>query len=143
MMTLTSNQIQELIPHRYPFLLVDRMIDIIPGVSGIGEKCVSANEPHFTGHFPDMHIMPGVLIIEALAQVGAVVILASDEHKGKTAFFAGIKDAKFRKKVIPGDRIKLVVEITRVKTKYGVGLGKAYVDDELACEAEFSFVIVS
>ena len=97
-MTLTSNQIQELIPHRYPFLLVDRMIDIIPGVSGIGEKCVSANEPHFTGHFPDLHIMPGVLIIEALAQVGAVVILACDDYKGKTHFLQGSKKRSFVKK---------------------------------------------
>ncbi len=140
-MTLNSDQIQSLIPHRYPFFFVDRMLEIEPGVKGIGIKNVSANEPHFPGHFPEMHIMPGVLIIEALAQVGAIVILSAPEYKGKNALFAGIKEAKFRRKVIPGDRLTLEVVITRIKSKFGVGLGKAFVDGELACEAEFSFVI--
>jgi len=140
-MLMNSNQIQELIPHRYPFFLVDRMLEIEPAVRGVGIKNVSANEPHFPGHFPNMHIMPGVLIIEALAQVGAVVILAAEQYRGKNALFAGIKDAKFRRKVIPGDRLTLEVVITRIKSKFGVGLGKAFVDGELACEAEFSFVI--
>jgi 3-hydroxyacyl-[acyl-carrier-protein] dehydratase len=140
-MLMNSDQIQELIPHRYPFFLVDRMLEIEPAVRGVGIKNVSANEPHFPGHFPNMHIMPGVLIIEALAQVGAVVILAAEQYRGKNALFAGIKDAKFRRKVIPGDRLTLDVVITRIKSKFGVGLGKAFVDGELACEAEFSFVI--
>lgn len=140
-MLLNSDQIQNLIPHRYPFFLVDRMLEIEPAVRGVGIKNVSANEPHFPGHFPDMHIMPGVLIIEALAQVGAVVILSAEEYRGKNALFAGIKDAKFRRKVIPGDRLTLDVVITRIKSKFGIGLGKAFVDGELACEAEFSFVI--
>jgi 3-hydroxyacyl-[acyl-carrier-protein] dehydratase len=140
-MIMNSDQIQNLIPHRYPFFLVDRMLEIEPAVRGVGIKNVSANEPHFPGHFPEMHIMPGVLIIEALAQVGAVVILSAEEYRGKNALFAGIKDAKFRRKVIPGDRLTLDVVITRIKSKFGVGLGKAFVDGELACEAEFSFVI--
>jgi 3-hydroxyacyl-[acyl-carrier-protein] dehydratase len=140
-MILNSDQIQNLIPHRYPFFLVDRMLEIEPAVRGVGIKNVSANEPHFPGHFPDMHIMPGVLIIEALAQVGAVVILSAEAYRGKNALFAGIKDAKFRRKVIPGDRLTLDVVITRIKSKFGIGLGKAFVDGELACEAEFSFVI--
>lgn len=139
---LTSDEIQTLIPHRYPFLLVDRMLEVIPAKSGIGIKNVSANEPFFQGHFPGMHIMPGVLIVEALAQVGAVVILTDPAFQKKKALFAGIKEAKFRRKVIPGDQLRMEVEITRMKSKFGVGLGKAYVNGELACESEFSFVIM-
>lgn len=138
---LNSNEIQALIPHRYPFLLVDRMESVEPAKHGVGIKSISSNEPFFQGHFPGMHIMPGVLIVEAMAQVGAVVILCDEQFRNKKALFAGIKEAKFRRKVIPGDQLRMIVEITRMKKTFGIGLGKAYVNDELACEAEFSFVI--
>jgi len=140
-MILNSNQIQEIIPHRNPFLMVDRIIELEKGQRAVGEKSVSANEMHFVGHFPDLHVMPGVLIIEALAQTGAVAILSLEENKGKIAFFAGIKKARFRRKVIPGDKLRLEIEITRVKGPVGIGTGRAYVGDELACEAELTFTI--
>ncbi len=136
---LTSNQIQKIIPHRYPFLLVDRILELNPGKTAIGEKVVSANEFFFPGHFPDEHVMPGVLILEALAQTGAITLLSAPEHKGKNVYFAGIRYAKFRRKVIPGDILRLEVEVTKLKAQYGVGLSKAYVGDQLVCEAEFSF----
>ncbi|MGD9910165.1 MAG: 3-hydroxyacyl-ACP dehydratase FabZ [Candidatus Izemoplasmatales bacterium] len=138
---LNSNQIQEIIPHRYPFLMVDRITEMEEGVSAVGEKNVTANEPYFQGHFPQEHVMPGVLMIEALAQVGAVTLLAKPENKGKIAYFAGLKEAKFRRKVIPGDTLRLEVIITKFKAKFGVGKGLAYVGNELACEAEFSFIL--
>ncbi|MBU1145708.1 MAG: 3-hydroxyacyl-ACP dehydratase FabZ [Firmicutes bacterium] len=138
---LTSNQIQEIIPHRFPFLMVDRIIELFPGVSAIGEKNVSANELHFLGHFPSEHIMPGVLIIEALAQVGAVTLLSVPEYKDQIVYLAGLKQVKFRRKVIPGDILKLSVAISRFKNKFGIGKGIATVNDEIACEAEFSFAL--
>lgn len=140
---LTSNQIQEIIPHRYPFLMVDRILELLPGHSAVGEKCVSVNEPFFQGHFPKEHVMPGVLIIEAIAQVGAVTLLSKEEYFGRNIYFAGIKNAKFRRKVIPGDILKIVVEITKFKSKFGIGTGTAYVGEEIACEAEFSFMMTS
>lgn len=140
---LTSNQIQEIIPHRYPFLMIDTILELREGFGAIGLKSVSANEPFFQGHFPKEHVMPGVLIIEALAQVGAVTLLSKDENKGKNVYFAGLKSAKFRRKVIPGDTLRLEVQISKSKGKYGVGLGQAYVNQELACEAEFSFILGS
>ena len=106
-MELNSNQIQEILPHRYPFLLVDRILECEPGKMAKGIKCVSANEMHFLGHFPQKHVMPGVLIIEALAQTGAVVLLMEEENKGKIALFGGIKNARFRKQVVPGDVLEL------------------------------------
>ena len=140
-MILNSNQIQEIIPHRYPFLMVDRIIELEEGLRAVGEKCVSANEMHFSGHFPEEHVMPGVLIVEALAQVGAVAILSLEENRGKIAYFAGIKKAKFRKKVIPGDTLRLEIQITKVKGPVGIGEGRALVAGELACEAELIFAI--
>jgi len=140
---LTSNQIQEIIPHRYPFLMVDRILELIPGVSAVGEKCVSVNEPFFQGHFPQEHVMPGVLIIEAIAQVGAVTLLSKEEYAGKIVYFAGVNNAKFRRKVIPGDTLRIEVEITKFKAKFGIGIGTAYVGTEVACKAEFSFVLNS
>ncbi len=142
-MILNSNQIQEIIPHRYPFLFVDRITELVAGHSATGEKNVSVNEPFFQGHFPQEHVMPGVIMIEALAQVGAVTLLSKEEYKGKIVYFAGLKDAKFRRKVIPGDTLRLEVVITKFKAKFGVGKGAAYVGSELACEAEFSFILGS
>jgi 3-hydroxyacyl-[acyl-carrier-protein] dehydratase len=140
-MILNSDQIQKIIPHRYPFLMVDRIIELEEGLSAVGEKCVSANEMHFVGHFPDEHVMPGVLIIEALAQVGTVTILSLEKNKGKIAYFAGIKKAKFRRKVIPGDTLRLEIRITYVKGPIGIGEGRAFVEGELACEAELMFAL--
>ncbi|MFO8191288.1 MAG: 3-hydroxyacyl-ACP dehydratase FabZ [Bacillota bacterium] len=142
-MLLNSNEIQKIIPHRYPFLMVDRIIELEPGLSAVGEKAVSANEMHFMGHFPEEHVMPGVLIIEALAQTGAVAILALAENRGKIAYFAGIKKARFRQKVIPGDVLRLAVEIKSSRGPLGIGSARAYVGDKLVCEAEMSFALES
>lgn len=140
-MVLNSNEIQEIIPHRYPFLLVDRIIELEAGKKAIGIKCVSSNEMHFLGHFPNEHVMPGVLIIEALAQVGAVAILSLAENKGKIAYFAGIRSAKFRYKVTPGDVLRLETELIKVRGSIGIGKAIAYVGDKIACEAELTFAI--
>ena len=140
-MELNSNQIQEIIPHRYPFLLVDRITDFEPGTFAKGIKCVSANEMHFCGHFPQQHVMPGVLIIEALAQVGAVAILSEEENKGKVAFFGGIKNARFKKQVIPGDVLELECELTTRKGPIGYGNAVAKVDGKVAVTAELTFAI--
>lgn len=140
-MTLDSNQIQEILPHRYPFLLVDRILACEPGVSAKGIKCVTANEQLFCGHFPKKHVMPGVLIIEALAQTGAVAILSREENKGKIALFGGIKNARFKKQVIPGDVLELNCEIIASKGPIGIGKAEAYVDGQLAVSAELTFAI--
>lgn len=140
-MVLNSNQIQEIIPHRYPFLLVDRIEELEEGKRAVGIKCVSANEMHFMGHFPQEHVMPGVLIIEALAQVGAVAILSLEENKGRIAYFAGIKTAKFRQKVVPGDVLTLETELIKVRRNIGVGKAIAKVGDKVAVEAELTFAI--
>ncbi len=140
-MELNSNQIQEIIPHRYPFLLVDRITELEPGKSARGIKCVTANEMQFMGHFPQKHIMPGVLIIEALAQTGAVALLTEEENKGKIALFGGIRNARFREQVIPGDVLDLRVEIGSRKGPLGIGKAEAYVGDKLACSAELIFAV--
>lgn len=140
-MVLNSNQIQEIIPHRYPFLLVDRIDELEPGKRALGVKCISANEMQFMGHFPQQHVMPGVLIIEALAQVGAVAILSLEVNKGKIAYFAGIKSAKFRQKVVPGDVLTLETELIKVKGSIGVGKAIAKLGDKVAVEAELTFAI--
>ena len=132
-------EIRELIPHRYPFLLVDRIEELEPGVRALGIKNVSQNEPFFEGHFPDYPVMPGVLIIEALAQVGAVGVMAGGEHRDKLALFAGIDGVRFRRQVLPGDVLTLEVEIGRLKGRAGRGTGRATVGDERVCEAELMF----
>ncbi len=137
--TLGPAQIRELIPHRYPFLLVDRIEEIEPGVRAVGLKNVTQNEPFFQGHFPDYPVMPGVLIIEAMAQVGAVGVMAGREHRDKLALFAGIDGVRFRRQVLPGDVLKMEVEITRLKGMVGRGKGRATVDGERVCEAELMF----
>lgn len=140
-MELNSNQIQEVLPHRYPFLLVDRITECEPGKSATGIKCVSANESQFMGHFPQKHVMPGVLIIEALAQTGAVALLAEEKNKGKIAYFGGIKQARFKRQVIPGDVLTLKCEIISSKGPVGIGKAEAYVGDQLAVTAELTFAI--
>ena len=134
------NQIKEILPHRYPFLLIDRVISI-DGNKIVAIKNVTANENYFQGHFPIEPVMPGVLIIEALAQTGAVAILSKDEFKGKIAYFAGIDKAKFRRKVVPGDTLRLEVELTKLRGRAGVGYGIAYVDDKKVCEVELTFMV--
>lgn len=121
----TTSEIMDIIPHRYPFLLIDTIEELEPGVRAVGRKCVSAGEPYFQGHFPGNPVMPGVLIMEALAQVGAVAILSQPEWKGKTAYFAGIDKAKFRKMVVPGDVLSLEMEIVKIKGPIGVGKARS------------------
>lgn len=140
-MELNSNEIQQILPHRYPFLLVDKIVDMEPGKSAKGIKCVTANEMHFMGHFPQLHVMPGVLIIEALAQTGAVALLSEEENKGKIAFFGGIKNARFRKQVVPGDVLELSCEIISRRGPVGVGKATATVDGKVAVTAELTFAI--
>jgi 3-hydroxyacyl-[acyl-carrier-protein] dehydratase len=138
---LDSKQIQEIIPHRHPFLLVDRILELEAGVRAVGLKNVTMNEPFFAGHFPQFPVMPGVLIIEALAQVGAVALLSVEENKGKIGFFAGIDGARFRGMVTPGDTIRLEVNITRMKGSIGKGTGVASVDGKTVAEAELMFAL--
>ncbi|MCR4695384.1 MAG: 3-hydroxyacyl-ACP dehydratase FabZ [Pseudobutyrivibrio sp.] len=140
-MELSNREIQEILPHRYPFLMVDKITECEPGVFARGIKCVSANEMHFLGHFPGHPVMPGVLIIEALAQVGAVAILTEAENKGKLAFFGGIKNARFKRQVEPGDVLNLECKLTAKKGPVGFGEAVAYVDGEIAAKAEISFCL--
>lgn len=137
----TAKEIMDIIPHRYPFLLIDTIEELEPGVRAVGKKCVSVNEPFFQGHFPGNPVMPGVLIMEALAQVGAVAILSQPEWKGRTAYFAGIDKARFRRKVFPGDVLFLEMEIIKVKGPVGVGKAVAKVDGQVAAQAELTFAI--
>lgn len=141
MAVLDIKQIMEIIPHRQPFLLIDTIEELETGKRAVGKKCVTYNEPFFAGHFPKEPVMPGVLIIEALAQVGAVAILSQPEFKGKTAYFGAINSAKFKGKVVPGDVLKLETEIVKVKGPIGLGSAKAYVNEKLVAQAELTFAI--
>ena len=141
MSVLTTKEIMEIIPHRQPFLLIDTIEELEPGKRAVGKKCVSYNEPYFAGHFPAEPVMPGVLVLEALAQVGAVAILSCEEFKGKTAYFGGVKSAKFKKKIGPGDVLTLELEIIKQKGPIGVGSATAYVDGKAAVVAELTFAI--
>ena len=141
MSVLSAKEIMEIIPHRQPFMLLDTIEELEPGVKAVAKKCVSYNEPYFAGHFPAEPVMPGVLIVEALAQTGAVAILSQPEFKGKTAYFAAINSAKFKGKVTPGDVLTLETEIIKVKGPIGVGSAKAYVDGTLVTKAELTFAI--
>lgn len=138
---LDAAAIQRIIPHRFPFLLVDRIVEIDPGKRAVGLKNVSIGEPFFQGHFPDYPVMPGVLIVEALAQVGAVALLAMDEFKGRIAFFAGIDHVRFKRQVKPGDTLRLEVELGQIRRTVGTGIGTATVNGEIACKGEFMFAI--
>ena len=141
MSVLNTQQIMDILPHRSPFLLIDTVEELEPGVKCVAKKNVTMNEPQFMGHFPGNPVMPGVLIIEALAQTGAVAILCQDEWKGKTAYFAGINNAKFKQKVVPGDTLELTTEIIKVKGPIGVGKAVARVNGKVACMAELTFAI--
>ena len=143
MSLLSAKQIMEIIPHRQPFMLIDTIEEMEPGVRAVGKKCVSYNEPFFAGHFPGEPVMPGVLIIEALAQVGAVAILSLEANNGKTAYFGAINSAKFKGKVVPGDVLILETEIVKTKGPIGVGNAKAYVDGKVVAQAELTFAIGS
>src|ERR1700732_4553450 len=134
-------EIKETIPHRYPFLLVDRILEAEDGKRWGGIKNVTANEEFFNGHFPDYPVMPGVLIVEALAQVGAVAVLIKEENRGRLAFFAGIDSCRFKRQVKPGDQLRLEVEMVRLRGPIGKGKAVATVDGEIACEAEITFAL--
>ena len=142
-MELSNKEIMEILPHRYPFLLVDKVVDYEPGKWAEGIKCVSANEMQFLGHFPNEPVMPGVLIIEALAQVGAIAVLTEEENKGKLVFFGGIKNARFKKKVVPGDVLTMKSELIARKGPIGFGKAVALVDGKVAASAELTFAIES
>lgn len=134
-------QIKEIIPHRYPMLIIDRVEELTEGQRIVAKKNVTINEPFFQGHFPHEPVMPGVLIVEAMAQAGAVALLSLPQFKGKTAYFGGIDKAKFRKKVTPGDTLILEVEILKIKANAGLGKGIARVDGKKVAEAELTFMI--
>lgn len=138
---LGIKEIQKIIPHRHPMLLIDRVSEYTPGVEATAYKAVTFNEPFFIGHYPGAPVMPGVLIIEALAQTGSVAILSLEENKGKLIFFGGINKAKFRSPVEPGCLLKLTTKIIKRKGPVGIGEAKAYVDDKLVAEAELTFFI--
>ena len=140
-MELDINQIKKIIPHRYPFLLVDKIVELEEGKRAVGIKNVSANEEYFNGHFPEYPVMPGVLIIEALAQVGAVAVLSMEENRGRLAFFAGIDKCRMKRQVKPGDQLRLEVEMTRMRGTFGKGKAVATVDGEVAVEAELRFAL--
>ena len=140
-MQLNSNEIAKILPHRFPFALVDRITDYEPGEWAKGIKCVSVNEQFFCGHFPQEHVMPGVLILEALAQTGAVAILSLPEFQGKIAVFGGVKNCRFKKQVVPGDVLELRCELTERRGPIGFGKAVARVDGKVACQADLTFAI--
>lgn len=140
-MALGIHEIKQIIPHREPFLLIDRVEKVEPGVKAVATKAVSYNEYFFRGHFPEEPVMPGVLIVEALAQTGAVSMLMNEENKGKIAYFAGIESVKFKRKVVPGDVLTLEIEIVKTRGPMGIGKGKAMVGDEVAVTGELKFFI--
>lgn len=140
-MEMNIDEILEVLPHRQPFLLVDRVIECEPGVKIKGYKNITYNEPFFAGHFPSKPVMPGVLMIEAMAQLGAIAVLMAPEYKGKIAFLGGVDKAKFRGNVVPGDRLDMECEIVKVKGPIGIGSCKAYVGDKQVCRALITFAI--
>ena len=138
---LDARQIQEIIPHRYPMLLVDRILELEPGVRVVGIKNVSHGDAFFVGHFPGYPVMPGVLIVEALAQVGAVALLQMPEHRGKLVFFAGIDGVRFKRQVVPGDVLRLEVELGKLRRGFGSGSATATVDGQLAAQGQLLFAV--
>lgn len=138
---LEAAEIMRILPHRYPFLLVDRVVELEPGKRAVGVKMVTANEPQFTGHFPGRPIMPGVLMVEALAQTAGVAILTLDEYRGKLGLFAGIDECRFRRMVVPGDQLLLTVEIEKLRGMFGRVRGVASVDGDVAVEATLSIIV--
>ena len=142
-MQYNSDQIAQILPHRYPFALVDRIVDGEEGKWAKGIKCVTVNEPFFQGHFPQYHVMPGVLIVEAMAQVGGVALLSMPENKGKLALFGGIKNARFRRQVTPGDVLEMTCTLTKQKGPVGIGEAKATVNGQVVATAELTFALVA
>jgi 3-hydroxyacyl-[acyl-carrier-protein] dehydratase len=140
--SLKIEEIMALIPHRYPFLLVDRIESVVPSQSAVGIKCVSMNEPMFQGHFPGKPLMPGVLIVEALAQVGAVALMSEPANQGKLAVFAGIDDVRFKRQVVPGDVLRLEVTIDSLRRGIGKGTALATVNGEVACKGSLMFALI-
>jgi len=138
---LDSVAIQKIIPHRFPFLLVDRVIELEAGKRAVGLKNVSIGEPFFQGHFPDYPVMPGVLIVEAIAQVGAIAMLSLEAYAGKIAFFAGLDNVRFKRQVKPGDVLRLEVTLGQIRRNIGTGSGSATVNGEVACKGDFMFAI--
>jgi 3-hydroxyacyl-[acyl-carrier-protein] dehydratase len=141
MNSLSVKEIEQIIPHRHPFLLLDYIEDYVPGEYAVGYECVTFREDFFKGHFPQEPVMPGVLIIEALAQTGAVAILSMPENKGKIAFFGGVDKCRFKQKVRPGDKLRLETKIIKTKGPMGIGQAIAYVDDKVAVKAELTFMV--
>jgi 3-hydroxyacyl-[acyl-carrier-protein] dehydratase len=139
---MDSLAIRELIPHRYPFLLVDRIIELTPGERAVGLKNVTANEPFFQGHFPEFPVMPGVLIVEAMAQVGGVALMASGNFDGQLALFAGIDNVRFKRQVKPGDTLQMEIQLGAFRRGVGTGSAKATVDGQLACKGDLMFALV-
>ena len=138
---LTIKEIRDILPHRYPFLMIDRVEEVVEGESAKGYKNVTINENFFNGHFPDYPVMPGVLILEALAQMGAICILSMEDFKGKIGFLVGADKVRWKKQVTPGDKLELEIEIVKLRGSIGIGNGKATVDGSLVCEGEIMFAI--
>ena len=140
-MELNREQIQQIIPHRDPFLLVDQVLDLVPGQRVTAIKNVRAEEYYFEGHFPQEKVMPGVLIVEALAQAGAIAVLSMEENRGKIAYFGGIREAKFREKVVPGDTLRLEVTLDRMRATAGMGTAVAFKEGKVCCRCQLTFAI--
>lgn len=140
-MTLTVEEIKEILPHRAPFLLVDKIVEMEPFKSATGIKNVTYNEPQFHGHFPDRAVMPGVLLLEAMAQVGGVCMLYPEEHRGKLPFFGAIDNVKFKRPVVPGDQVVMKALVTKVRGNFGSVHCEAFVEDHLAAKADFTYAL--
>ncbi len=138
---MNIEEIMKILPHRYPFLMVDRIIELVPGERAVGVKNISINEPFFQGHFPDQPVMPGVLMLEAMAQVGACALLSMDKYHGHLAYLAGLDQVRFKKQAFPGDVLTISAELIRLMGSIGKARGKITIDNDLVCSGEFLFGI--